>query len=243
MSARQQPNQAVDELLRSMTVEEALERLYTVFKAKQKSATAAPSAGTAPRYTVEQYLAMELQSAEKHEYIDGEVVLMAGASFEHNLVVANLIASLRNAFAGSCRVLPSDMRLFIASTATYTYADATLLCGPAELTADKPPALRNPTVLFEVLSESTESYDRGKKFAAYRTLPSASDYVLLAQDRVFAEHYHREAGEAWVLREVTEGLQLQFSCGQLALNEIYRGVLPLMEKPVLGSALQLPEPG
>ncbi|HRI53293.1 MAG TPA: Uma2 family endonuclease [Pseudomonadota bacterium] len=229
MSASQQPIQAVDELLKSMSVEEALERLYRVFKAKQKAAAPDAAAALAIRATVEQYLAMELQSAEKHEYLDGEVVLMAGASFEHNLVVANLIGALRNAFSGKCTVLPSDMRPFIDSATTYTYADASLVCGPAELTTDKPAALRNPTVLFGVLSESTERYDRGKKFAAYRSLPSATDYVLLAQDRVFAEHYHRESQGAWVLREVTEGLQLQLSCGKLALNEVYRGVLPLMD--------------
>lgn len=179
------------------------------------------------RWTVDEYLEMERRSVDKHEYCDGEIFPLAGASYEHNLIVSNLITAVNQALGGRCKVFPSDMRLLVASRGLYTYADVSVLCGEPELTGEKPPALKNPSLLFEVLSESSESYDRGKKFESYRSMNSPTDYVLLAQDRVLAEHYTRQADGTWVLREVRAGRSLSFACGEIRLDDVYRGVIPL----------------
>ena len=173
------------------------------------------------RWTVEEYLAMEAQSLEKHELFEGEVFLMAGASPEHNLIVSDLGHALLGALRGKCRVYASDMRLFIPATGLYTYADTTVLCGTADLTPDNPPALKNPDVLFEVLSDATESYDRGDKFANYRTIPSLSHYVLVAQKRILVEHFARQPDGTWNLRELRAGQMLRFPCGEIAVSDIY----------------------
>ena len=140
---------------------------------------------------------MERHSLERHEFFEGEVFAMAGASFEHNLIVTGLLQALGAHLQAACVALPADQRLHIATTGLYTYADASVICSAPDLTTETPPALRNPEVIFEVLSESTESYDRGKKFSSYRSIPSVTDYVLLAQDQILVEHYHRQPDGSW----------------------------------------------
>ena len=173
------------------------------------------------RWTVEEYLAMESASLDKHELFGGEIFLMAGASPEHNLIVSDLGHALLGALRGKCRVYASDMRLFIPATGLYTYADTTVVCGTADLTSDNPPALRNPDILFEVLSDATESYDRGDKFANYRTIPSLSHYLLVAQKKILVEHFTRQADETWNMRELRAGHVLRFPCGEIAVNDLY----------------------
>ncbi len=164
---------------------------------------------------------MESASLDKHELFGGEIFLMAGASPEHNLIVSDLGHALLGTLRGKCRVYASDMRLFIPATGLYTYADTTVVCGTADLTSDNPPALRNPDILFEVLSDATESYDRGDKFANYRTIPSLSHYVLVAQKKILVEHFTRQADETWNLRELRAGHVLRFPCGEIAVNDLY----------------------
>jgi Uma2 family endonuclease len=173
------------------------------------------------RWTVEEYLAMESGSLDKHELFDGEILLMAGASPEHNLIVSDLGHALLGTLRGKCRVYASDMRLFVPATSLYTYADTTVLCGTADLTSDNPPALRNPDMIFEVLSDATESYDRGDKFAGYRTIPSLSHYVLIAQKKILVEQFTRQADGTWNLRELRAGHVLRFHCGEIAVNDLY----------------------
>src|SRR5438045_2604198 len=122
------------------------------------------------RYTEEEYLALENSSETKHELINGELYAMAGASFEHNLISSNIARALGNALQAAgrrCAVLGSDQRLHITETGLYTYPDVSVVCGKPELHGPAPRALLNPLVLVEVLSESTESDDRGPKFAHY----------------------------------------------------------------------------
>jgi Uma2 family endonuclease len=186
------------------------------------------SAAAAPknRRSVEEYLEMERQALDKHELFDGEIFLMAGASPEHNQIAANLIHALLGALGEKCIVYSSDMRLFIPATGLYTYADASLVCGRPDFTDDSPKALRSPEAIFEVLSDSTESYDRGKKFESYRSVPALSDYVLLAQDRILVEHFTRHSEGAWLLRELRAGGRLRLPCGEIAVDDLYRRVLP-----------------
>jgi Uma2 family endonuclease len=173
------------------------------------------------RWTPKEYLEMERTSVDKHEYFDGEIFLMAGASPEHNLIVAGLVSALRGALPGKCLVFPSDQRLFIPATGLYTYADASVVCGAPDFNEDNPRALQNPHAIFEVLSEATESYDRGKKFAQYRTIPALKDYVLIAQDQLVVEHYRLQLGGGWLLREVRQGAVV-LDCGELLVESIYQ---------------------
>lgn len=185
----------------------------------------------APRrwMTPEEYLAFERSSAEKHELAGGELFAMAGASREHNLVVANVVRELGNALrARPCDVYPSDMRIFIPATGRYTYPDASVVCGEPRFADDHRDTLLNPKVLVEVLSDATEAYDRGDKFAQYRTIDSLCDYVLLSQKRALVEHYRRQPDGTWVLREARPGARLALdSVGcELSVDELYLKVFP-----------------
>ncbi len=176
------------------------------------------------KWTPEEYLAWERLQPEKHEYHGGEVFAMAGATFEHNLIVANTCAELGAALRQKpCRVCASDLRVKIPATGLYTYPDATVVCGRPEFEDDTLDTLLNPLVLVEVLSESTQDYDRGTKFTNYRTIPSLRDYVLVATDEILVEHYMREEDGSWVLREHRAGERFAIaSVGcEIAVDEIY----------------------
>lgn len=177
------------------------------------------------KWTAEEYLEMERDALQKHEFFDGEIFEMPGASLEHNRIVGNLTIALGNAVGDRCSVLPSDMRLFVPATGLYTYADVTLLSGEPDLTADNPPALTNPEAIFEVLSPSTESYDRGKKFENYRTIPSLQHYVLVAQDRVLVEHFSKQPAGGWLMQEARAGQSLHLPWGEVPVQPFYRRVL------------------
>jgi Uma2 family endonuclease len=156
--------------------------------------------------TPEEYLALERQSETKSEYFNGEIYAMSGASEAHNLIFANLVSLLIIALRGRpCKTYPSDMRVQVRATGLYTYPDASVVCGRAEFSNQQKNTLRNPTVVFEVLSSTTESYDRGAKFAHYRTLESLTDYVLVLQTEARIEHFARQATDKWLL-SVYQGL-------------------------------------
>jgi Uma2 family endonuclease len=154
---------------------------------------------------------------------------MAGASPRHNLLVANLTGALRQALRDRpCVVLASDQRVCIEPTGLYTYPDVTVVCGPLRAHPRFEDTLLNPTVLIEVLSPSTEAYDRGVKFAHYRRLDSLRDYLLVSQAERLVEHYTRERGEAesWRLTTWTAGQRLSLpgaGC-TLAVDEVYEKV-------------------
>ena len=186
---------------------------------------------TAPkrRLTEEEYLRLERRAAFKSEYYQGETFAMAGASREHNLIVGNVVGEARNELKGrNCEVYPNDMRFKVTATGLYTYPDVTIVCDAPEFEdAEHLDTLLNPTVLVEVLSESTEAYDRGTKAAHYRKLPSLKEYLLIAQDRPHVERYVRQPDGAWLLREVAElDLSVTFESipAVLPMSEIYRQV-------------------
>jgi len=186
-----------------------------------------------PRLTPEQYLALERKATTKSEYLNGYVYAMAGASREHNLIAGNIFGELRFQLRGRpCEVYVNDMRLKVSSTGLYTYPDVAVVCDGPRFEDTHLDTLLNPIVLVEVLSPSTEAYDRGEKFAHYRRLESLQEYFLVAQDRIRVEHYLRQ-GEQWLLTELSDldDVLHAVSIGcDLPLREIYAKVeLPASE--------------
>lgn len=179
-------------------------------------------------WTGKDYLAFERKSDEKHEFVDGVVYAMTGASERHNLVITNVVASLHGQVRQRpCRVYPSDMRVKIVETGIYTYPDISIVCEPPRFEDDGRDTLLNPVVLIEVLSPSTENYDRGKKFQHYRTLESLQEYILIAQDARHIEHYRRQADNQWLLTDFTQAdgvIELPSIACTLALADVYEKV-------------------
>jgi Uma2 family endonuclease len=176
------------------------------------------------KWTPAEYLAAERSSPLKHEYCDGEMFAMAGATEAHNLIVANVVGELRSALRQRpCKVYPSDMRVKIPATGLYTYPHASGVCHRPEFEDDEADTLLNPQVIFEVLSDSTEDYDRGTKFKNYRSIPSLRDYVLVSQAEVLVEHFVRQPDGSWLLREHRAGAQVELaSIGcTVAVDELY----------------------
>jgi Uma2 family endonuclease len=130
-----------------------------------------------PYMTEAEYLDLERVSLSKHEYFAGNVFAMTGASEQHNLIASNVTAALHHQLRGrSCRIYPSDMRIKVVQTGLNTYPDLTIICGPPQFTDPiKRDTLINPTVIIEILSPSTERYDRGLKFQNYRTIASLQE--------------------------------------------------------------------
>jgi len=178
--------------------------------------------------TVEEYLAMERSSLEgKCEFVDGQIFAMVGASREHNLIGVNIASELRTKLKGRpCEAYANDMRVKAAKARGYHYPDIVVVCGKPEFEDGHLDTLLNPTVLIEILSSSTEAYDRGGKFAAYRKIQSLHEYLLVSQEEPFIERYVRQ-GDAWVLTETAglDGLVNLDSIGcVLAMNEVYYSV-------------------
>ena len=157
------------------------------------------SSAAIQRYSPTDYLALERAGEFKHEFFDGEMFLMAGGTIEHSQVAANVIRALGNALADTgCRVLTSDMKIKLP-TGLYTYPDASVVCDQPQYEDDHKDVLLNPLLIVEVLSPSTEAYDRGQKFRHYQTCPSLREYVLIAQDRSAVDHYLRQPSGQWLL--------------------------------------------
>lgn len=161
-----------------------------------------------PRVTYAEYLATEEKSETKHEYLRGEVWAMAGGTIEHGRLQVNVTGELRNALRRRpCIVLSSDVRVRIDATDRSTYPDASIVCGERKISPDDPDGVTNPTVIVEVLSDSTEKSDRGEKFAHYRHLASLEEYVLVSQDERRIEVFRR-GPEGWTLSEAVAGQTL-----------------------------------
>jgi Uma2 family endonuclease len=180
------------------------------------------------KLTPREYLAIERASDYKSELYNGEMFAMTGASREHNLIKSNVSAALTVLLKDRpCEVYSSDMRVKVDATGLYTYPNVVVVCGEPQFEDAEVDTSLNPTVLVEVLSPSTEDYDRGRKFAHYRKLESLKEYVLIAQDSHYVEHFVRRPDEHWELSEV-DGLEAAIelpSIGcRLALREVYHKV-------------------
>ncbi|HVF49034.1 MAG TPA: Uma2 family endonuclease [Pyrinomonadaceae bacterium] len=175
--------------------------------------------------TPAEYLAIERKAEYKSEYIDGVMVGMTGASREHNLIVFNLAGLINPQLKGQpCEGYVNDMRVRTPSTRPYTYPDVVVVRGEPQFEDETFDTLLNPTVIIEVLSDSTELYDRGKKFGFYRTIDSLAEYLLVAQNESRIEHYARQADGRWLLadyRAPEESVELASIQCRLTLGEVY----------------------
>lgn len=150
------------------------------------------------RYTYEEYRLFEDTTDVKHEYLDGQILAMAGGTPSHAALAAAVIGNLERQLEGQpCYTLTADLRVRIPATGMATYPDVTVVCGDALLDPQDPNAVVNPTLLVEVLSDRTEAYDRGEKFEHYRQLPSLREYVLVSHRERSIEVWHRDAQGAW----------------------------------------------
>lgn len=179
------------------------------------------------RTSYQDYLAQERTASIKHEYVAGMVLAMAGGSPEHARLAGSLARLLGNAVDGRpCAVFSSDLRVRIAQTDRATYPDLTVVCGRRETAPDDDDAIINPTVLVEVLSDSTEADDRGEKFAHYRRLASLREYVLVARKTQRIEVYRRDA-DRWLLTEHGPGTSFELPSieARIAVDDVYRDPL------------------
>lgn len=172
----------------------------------------------------EEYLELERQALNKSEYYKGEIFAMAGATKEHNKIVASIISAIGQHLKGKkCTYFPSDLRVYNNYNGFYTYPDVTIVCGKEEYIDDKFDTLLNPTVLFEVLSTATEDYDRGTKFKLYRSIPSLQNYVLVSSTEFAAEVYTR-IDDKWILstaKDKADHIHISAINYDLELSDIY----------------------
>ncbi|MSQ47379.1 MAG: Uma2 family endonuclease [Deltaproteobacteria bacterium] len=175
--------------------------------------------------TPEEYLAIERKAEYKSEYVNGEMFGMAGASVRHVLIVTNLVVSLGGQLRGRpCAVYSADLRVRVSPTGLYTYPDVIVVCGQAQLADDQKDTLLNPTLIIEVLSDSTKDYDRGGKFQHYRTFASLMGYVLVSQETCHVERFVRQPENRWLLSEtddVKDTMHLSSIECELVLAEVY----------------------
>jgi len=191
---------------------------------------------TAPkRLTAAEYLAIEAHAEVRHEYFDGELFAMGGGTLWHNLIKDNLAHAIRNRLEGrQCYVITSDQRVKVDATGLYTYPDVVVFCEPPVFEDAVHHTLVNPRLIVEVLSDSTEKYDRGAKFGHYRRLDSVQEYLVVSQDRISAELFSRQPASgaaagthSWLLRAFSDSAgTLGFDSLGIAvtLAEIYAGV-------------------
>lgn len=187
-------------------------------------------------YTPREYLAVEREAGFRHEYMDGEIFAMAGGNKRHNLISANVIRIIGNQILDrSCSVYGSDMRIKIPFTNAYTYPDVVGLCGPEEFEDDTEDNLLNPALIVDVLSKSTEAYDRGAKFESYQTIESLREYVLITQEPFRVEQFVRRDANTWTyfeFRSADDVLKLHSIECELCLRDIYHKVEQKFPKEV-----------
>jgi Uma2 family endonuclease len=177
------------------------------------------------KITPQEYLELERKAEIKSEYLDGEMFAMSGVWREHSTIVVNIITELNNQFKGRpCEVHGPEMRVKVSPTGLYTYPDVLALCEEPLFEDDYLDTLVNPQLIIEVLSDSTESYDRGKKFAHYRTIDSLREYVLVSQAECRIERFARQDDGNWLYAESTDpdgAIELACVACRLPLSSVY----------------------
>lgn len=178
--------------------------------------------------SIEDYLSLEESADEKHEYYRGEIFAMAGGTIAHNQIVSNMVSEV-NFFLREkdCQVFPSDLKVHNEANSLFTYPDISIVCGELQKWQGRNDTITNPVVIIEVLSESTQLYDRGQKFKLYRSIPSLKEYLLISSIEYMVEQYTKQADDVWSFRELTnpeDRMSIEsigFSC---AIKELYRNV-------------------
>ena len=178
--------------------------------------------------SIEEYLFAEEISLEKNEYYKGEIFAMAGASISHNSIVGNSLIEIGGFLRDkSCRVFPSDLRIQIEANTLFTYPDLTIFCNEIEKFENRNDTAVNPTVIIEVLSKSTQEYDRGTKFNLYRQLSSLNEYIMISSTEVLVERYVKQSDNEWLFTSynTTEDFFMIESIGlSVAVKTLYRNV-------------------
>lgn len=174
------------------------------------------------------YLEQERKSEGKHEYAGGKVISMAGASPNHNLILSNIIGHIYPLLKGKpCNIYPSDLRIYVKSKESYFYPDATIVCGELEFSDEKKDTVKNPAVIFEILSPTTEEYDVGRKFFFYMQIKSLQQYITINSTSFHIRSGKRQPDDAWKFQEL-EGLDESLLIApfelELALKDIYEGL-------------------
>ena len=182
-----------------------------------------------------EYLRRERLSEFRSEYFAGEMFAMAGGSFRQSLIKLNVGAEFRSALKGKTFIAcDSDLRIKVSASGLYTYPDASVICEPVEFEDEHRDTVLNPVLLVEVLSPSTEAYDRGKKFEHYRRISSLRDYLLISQDAPHIEHFHRNENQTWTLTDIN-GMEAKVDIASLGisvqLREVYDKVDFTSEEP------------
>ncbi len=179
-------------------------------------------------YTIEEYLEFELSSAERHEYINGEIILMTGGTPEHNEIASILNAALRASLRGRpYSIFVADQRLWIPAQKLYTYPDVMVVPRPLQLQPERTDTITNPLMIAEVLSKSTKSYDRDEKFAAYRTIPTFQEYLLIDQYTPHVEQYSKTEAQRWLFSEynaLDSCIVLSSVPFEITLADLYEGL-------------------
>ncbi len=186
------------------------------------------SAETERRYTLDEYLALERESEVRYEFWNGEVFAMSGGTLSHERIMGNAFAFFRSLLRGRCETFASDMQIKVPSAPPYRYADGSVVCGKVEVERfNGNDLLINPLLIYEVLSPSTEAYDRGDKFTYYKSIPSLREYLLVAQHRPHITHYAKQADGVWSYAEINDldgSLQLRSVDVTLTLSDVYQDV-------------------
>jgi Uma2 family endonuclease len=188
-----------------------------------------------PRFTPEEYFAWEEKQLEKYEYIDGEVYAMSGGSKNHSLISVRFITLFSNHLeSGSCETGNSDLKVNIVATGNYTYPDVSVTCDDRDKTTTQ--YITYPCLIVEVLSDSTESYDRGGKFRMYRKNPILQDYLLVSSARIEMDLYHKNNDGDWVIINYQAGDIVELKSINLSfpIEQVYRGLVltPEPEKTI-----------
>ncbi len=185
----------------------------------------------APKYnfiSAKEYLEQERKATEKHEYYQGEIFAMSGASLEHVIISRNIMIELGNKLKGKpCQPFGNDLRIHIPPNTLFTYPDLSIICGNPELTDDKFGTAVNPSVIIEILSSSTRNYDMGIKFKLYRDIPTLKEYILIDSENVYVEKHTRLADNNWLLTEIknsNELLKIESVQVAVAVSDIYEGI-------------------
>lgn len=182
-------------------------------------------AETKKMYSPEEYLELEVNAEEKHEYIDGEIILMSGGTPNHNRIIGNFYVALHQGLKGqSCDVFFADQRLWIPQRRIYTYPDIMVVRGDLQFQEKRKDAITNPVAIAEVLSTSTQAFDRGEKFKVYRSIASFQEYVLIDQYSMHVERYYKQEQNQWIFSEYDAPesiLKLNSVPCEISLAELY----------------------
>lgn len=175
-----------------------------------------------------EFINWERKSEVKHEYADGRIIAMAGASVAHNHIVSNIIGHIYPALSGkSCNIYPNDLRVYVKSRESYFYPDATIICGDIEYSDEEKDTVINPVVIFEILSPSTEEYDTGKKLFFYMQIESLQQYITINSTSLFVRSGKRQPDGAWRFQELEQvdgKLLIEAVNFNLNLKDIYEGI-------------------